>query len=83
MATYPNGHHCDPKLPLTYTAIASQKTSINWYANFCGDEELRQWFIDEFAKTGHRLDMGKSWIRFKKPEVIPYDLITTVVAKHT
>ncbi len=78
---YPPGYHCDPKLPLYFVSIASQKNSINWYANFGGDEDLQQWFIDEYAKTGHKLDMGKSCIRFKKLEAIPYDLIGQVTSK--
>lgn len=78
---YPKGYHCDPKIPLYYTSIASQKNSINWYANFAGDESLKEWFVTEFARTGHRLDMGKSCVRFKKLEQIPFDLIGQVVAK--
>ncbi|MFM9874623.1 MAG: DUF1801 domain-containing protein [Fimbriimonadaceae bacterium] len=80
---YPDGYHCDPKLPLYFGTIASQKNSINWYANFAGDEALKQWFLEEYAKTGHKLDMGKSCIRFKKLETIPYDLIGKVFASIT
>ncbi|MBS1711828.1 MAG: DUF1801 domain-containing protein [Armatimonadetes bacterium] len=78
---YPAGYHCDPKLPLYYTAVASQNNSINFYANFAGDEELRTWFVEEFAKTGRKLDMGKSCIRFKKPEQIPFELIGQLIAQ--
>lgn len=76
---YPDGYHCDPKTPLFFTSIASQKNSINWYSNFAGDEGLRQWFIEEYKKTGVKLDMGVSCVRFKKPEHVPHDLIAKVL----
>ncbi len=82
-SVYPAGYHCDPKLPLYFGSIASQKHSVNWYANFAGKDELRNWFIEEYAKTGHKLDMGKSCIRFKNLESIPYDLIGKVFASIT
>jgi hypothetical protein len=77
---YSQGYHCDPKLPLYFSSIASQKNSINCYINFGGDEDLKQWFLDEYAKTGHKLDMGASCMRFKKLEAIPMELIGKVFA---
>lgn len=80
---YPAGYHCDPKLPLYFTSIASQKGSVNWYANFGGDESLGEWLIAEYSKTGKKLDMGKSCVRFKRVQDIPFDLIAHVVSKTT
>ncbi|WP_435579631.1 iron chaperone [Gilvibacter sp.] len=74
---YPAGYHCDPKLPLPFISIASQKNFIALYhMGIYANPELLQWFQEEYPKhVKTKLDMGKSCIRFKKPEVIPYDLI--------
>lgn len=74
---YPAGYHCDPKLPLPFLSIASQKNFIGFYhMGIYADHQLTQWFQEEYAKVvPTKLDMGKSCIRLKKPEHIPYDLI--------
>ncbi|NQX77055.1 iron chaperone [Gilvibacter sp.] len=74
---YPAGYHCDPKLPLPFMSIASQKNFIALYhMGIYANPELLAWFQEEYPKhVKTKLDMGKSCIRFKKPEVIPYDLI--------
>ncbi|MDC7999305.1 DUF1801 domain-containing protein [Gilvibacter sediminis] len=74
---YPAGYHCDPKLPLPFMSIASQKNFIALYhMGIYANPELLQWFQEEYPKhVKTKLDMGKSCIRFKKPETIPYDLI--------
>ncbi|MFK7737227.1 MAG: DUF1801 domain-containing protein [Pirellulaceae bacterium] len=79
---YPNGYHCDPKQPLPFAHIASQKSHIGLYL-FCiyGNEELIEWFKNEYAKTGFKLDMGKACIRFKKPDQIPFELIGRTIKK--
>ncbi len=44
--------------------------------------ELLKWFTTEYAKQSPaKLDMGKSCIRFKKPEHIPYKLIGDLIKK--
>lgn len=80
---YPAGYHCDPKLPLPFLGLASQKNSINFYhMGIYADPKLLKWFTTEFPKhSKKKLDMGKSCVRFKKPEDIPYDLIGELVAK--
>jgi uncharacterized protein YdhG (YjbR/CyaY superfamily) len=82
---YPAGYHCDPKLPLPFMGLASQKNSINFYhMGIYADPKLLKWFTDAHAKASpKRLDMGKSCIRYKKPEDIPYDLIGELVSKIT
>lgn len=80
---YPNGYHCDPKLPLGFFAIASQKNTINIYhmVIYC-DPKLKDWFVAEYPKhCKSKLDMGKSCIRFKKMDDIPYDLIAELLTK--
>lgn len=82
---YPDGYHCDPKLPLPFLAIASQKNFIAIYhMGMYADPELLKWFTEEFAKRAKaKLDMGKSCVRFKNPEQIPFDLIGELAGKVT
>ncbi|WP_395056769.1 DUF1801 domain-containing protein [Flavobacterium sp.] len=82
---YPKGYHCDPKLPLSFTAIASQKNFIALYhMGICSNPKLLEWFTSEFAKhSKKKLDMGKSCMRFKKPEDIPFELIGELMQKMT
>ncbi|MFN8309664.1 MAG: DUF1801 domain-containing protein [Chitinophagales bacterium] len=82
---YPNGYHCDPKLPLPFMNLASQKGFIALYhMGIYGDPKLMEWFTEKFtAVTGKKPDMGKSCIRFKKPEQIPFALIGELAAKMT
>src|SRR6188472_2267348 len=71
---YPKGYHCDPKLPLPFMSIASQKNFIAVYHMLVyADKNVYDWFVKEFAKSSSaKLDMGKSCIRFKKMETIPF-----------
>jgi hypothetical protein len=80
---YPAGYHCDPKLPLPFLAIASQKNFIAVYhMGIYADPELHDWFINAYAALNiGKLDMGKSCIRFKNPAKIPFDLIGQLVSK--
>jgi uncharacterized protein YdhG (YjbR/CyaY superfamily) len=80
---YPDGYHCDPKLPLPFISFASQKNFIALYhMGIYANPDLLKWFVEEYPKHCKRkLDMGKSCIRFKKIEEIPYDLIAELCAK--
>lgn len=80
---YPGGYHCDPKLPLPFASIASQKNFIAFYhMGVYAMPEVLKWFTTEYPKhSAAKLDMGKSCIRFKKPEHIPYKLIGELVKK--
>ena len=80
---YPEGYHCDPKLPLPFVNIAAQKNFIALYhMGLYADPELTDWFTGEYPKhTKTKLDMGKSCIRFKKVNEIPYDLVGALIAK--
>lgn len=80
---YPAGYHCDPKLPLPFINVAYLKNSINFYHMWIyADLWLSEWFIGEYPKyCSHKLDMGKSCIRFKKYEDIPYNLIGELCTK--
>ncbi|XOV68289.1 MAG: DUF1801 domain-containing protein [Fluviicola sp.] len=80
---YPAGYHCKPSEPLPFAGIASQKNSINFYhMGIYSDPELLDWFVAEYPKHSKRkLDMGKSCVRFKKMDDIPYDLIGELMSK--
>ena len=80
---YPEGYYCDPKLPLPFMSIASQKHFIAVYhMGVYASPKLLEWFISEYPKhCSTKLDMGKSCIRFKNIENIPYILIGELVTK--
>lgn len=80
---YPAGYHCDPKLPLPFISLASQKSHIALYhMGLYADKELMSWFCAEFEKNGMKKpDMGKSCIRFKKPEQIPFEILAALCRK--
>ena len=83
LSMYPAGYHCTPGQPLPFLGMASQKNSINLYhMGIYAKPDLHDWFVAEYPKHCKRkLDIGKSCIRFKKPEEIPFDLIGELVQK--
>jgi uncharacterized protein YdhG (YjbR/CyaY superfamily) len=82
---YPEGYHCDPKTPLPFVNIASQKNFVAVYhAGIYADSKLMAWFTSEYPKYAKtKLDMGKSCIRFKKMDQIPFKLIGELMTKMT
>lgn len=84
-SVYPDGYHCNPKDPLPFINIASQKNFIALYhSGLYAKKELYDWFVAEYPKhCKYKLDMGKSCVRFKKIEDIPYDLIAELATKMT
>ncbi|MFI5161298.1 MAG: DUF1801 domain-containing protein [Sphingobacteriales bacterium] len=82
---YPKGYHCDPKVPLPYMNLGSQKNFVALHA-MCvyGNSNLHDWFVAEYPKYSKaKLDMGKACIRFKKMDDIPYELVGQLAAKMT
>lgn len=82
---YPNGYHCPPKQPLPFINIASQKNFIALYhMGLYADKELLEWFTNEYPKhSKYKLDMGKSCVRFKRVDHIPYELVAELMSKMT
>lgn len=82
---YPAGYHCDPKLPLPFINLASQKNYIALYhMGIYANSELLNWFTTEYPKhCKYKIDMGKSCIRFKRTDDIPYRLIGELCSKMT
>ena len=85
LETYPDGYHCTPNTPLPFISMASQKNFIALYhMGIYANPELLKWFVAEYPKYSKRkLDMGKSCIRFKKVEDIPFELIAELCQKIT
>ncbi len=80
---YPKGYHCDPKLPLPFVALGSQKNFIALHhMGIYGNPTLLEWFVNEYPNHSKaKLDMGKGCIRFKKMDDIPYKLIGELMKK--
>ncbi|WP_300351807.1 DUF1801 domain-containing protein [Chryseobacterium sp.] len=85
LETFPAGYHCTPGTPLPFMSLASQKNFIALYhMGIYAKPELLDWFVAEFPKHSKRkLDMGKSCIRFKKIDEIPFELIAELSRKMT
>jgi len=85
LETYPSGYHCTPGSPLPFMGLASQKNFIALYhMGMYAKPELLDWFVAEFPKHSKRkLDMGKSCVRFKKMDDIPFELIAELSKKMT
>lgn len=79
---YPSGYHCDPRQPLPFGGLASQKNHMSVHLmGLYGDNDEEKWFRSAWAKTGKKLDMGKCCIRFKKAEDLALELIGQAVAR--
>ncbi len=81
-SVYPAGYHCDPAQPLPYVGLTSQKhhMAIHLFCVYTSQDEQRR-FRDAWVKTGKKLDMGKSCVRFKKIEDVPLDVIGKTIKR--
>ena len=79
---FPKGYHCDPKQPLPFAGLASQKNHMSLYL-MCiyGESDLSRWFRQAWAKTGKKLDMGKACVRFKKLDDLALDVIAEAIRR--
>ena len=75
-SSYPEGYHCDPRQPLPFASVASQKNHIGIYL-FClyMDPDHMRLFQEEWQAAGKKLDMGKGCVRVKKLDDIPLDVL--------
>ena len=80
---FPDGYHTNPKLPLPYAALASQKNFMTLYLMnvYADGTEGEGWFRQEWAKTGKKLDMGKSCIRFRSVDDLAFDVIAEAIRR--
>jgi hypothetical protein len=82
---YPKGYHCNPKQPLPFISIVSQKNTLTiHHLGFYASQDLTDWFLKEFAKqNSSKLEMGKGCLKFKKMEQIPFELMGELAKKIT
>jgi Domain of unknown function (DU1801) len=79
---YPPGYHCDPRQPLMFAGLAAQKNYLALYLmSLYGGGDRLQWFRQAWAKSGKKLDMGKSCLRFQKPEDLALDVIAEAIRR--
>jgi hypothetical protein len=79
---FPAGYHCDPRQPLPFAGLASQKNHMSLYLmSVYGGGEHGEWFKKAWAKTGKKLDMGKACIRFKKLDDLPLEVIAEAIRR--
>ena len=81
-SAYPDGYHCQPDQPLPFAAIASQKQHMAFYGiGLYMDPQQAEWFVKAWKKTGKKLNMGKSCVRFKKIEDVPLEVVAEAVRR--
>ncbi|KAA9132683.1 DUF1801 domain-containing protein [Marinihelvus fidelis] len=82
---YPDGYHCNPKLPLPYMSLASQKQYISVYhMGLYAESGALDWFLSEYAdRVGGKPDMGKCCIRFRKADQVPVALVGELAGRFT
>ena len=87
-SVFPAGYHCDPKQPLPFAAIASQKSHMSIHMMFAyvsdasgGETGETKWFREAWAKTGKKLDMGKACVRFKKLDDVALDVLGEAIRR--
>ena len=79
---FPQGYHCNPKQPLPFAGLASQKNHLSLYLMWTyEDTEEEAWLRDAWTKDGRKLDMGKCCIRFKKLEDVPLEVVAEAVRR--
>jgi hypothetical protein len=79
---YPAGYHCDPKQPLGFMCLGSQKNYISLHMmSVYGDAHHAKWFFDAWKKTGKKLNMGKACVRFQCAEDLALDVIGEAIRR--
>jgi len=83
-SVYPDGYHTDPKQPLPFASLASQKQhmAVYLFAIYTSNDD-RETFQANWKKTGKKLDMGKSCVRFKKIEDVPLEVVGSAIRRMT
>jgi len=82
LSLYPAGYGENPKVPLSFVALASQKSGmVLHFLCFYGHPTLSTWFTNEYRKSGKKLDMGKGCVRFRKLDDLALDVVGRTVAR--
>jgi len=78
---YPQGYQCNPKVPLPFVNLGSQKNHMALHLMCCyGDAKLKAWFEKAWKDAGKKFDMGGGCVRFRKLEDVPLEVIGQLVA---
>ena len=80
---FPDGYHCDPGQPLPFVSVASQKNHMAVYLMCIYMGKSEEEFRKAWLKTGKKLDMGKSCIRFRKLDDVALDVIADAIRNIT
>jgi len=81
-SVYPAGYHCDPKQPLPFASLASQKNHMSFSVmSVYLDPAEERWFKSAWQKSGKKLDMGKACVRFKRLEDVPLEVVGQTFAR--
>ncbi len=84
-SVYPKGYHVDPRQPLGFAALASQKQHLSLYLMSLhggpADDPHLAWFLAAWKKSGKKLEMGKACIRFKRVEDVPLEVIGEAIRR--
>jgi hypothetical protein len=85
LSIYPDGYHCRKDEPLPFVNLASQKNFIALYhMGIYANKDIHDWFVEQYPKhCKYKLDMGKSCVRFKKMDDIPFELIAQLMQKYS
>jgi uncharacterized protein YdhG (YjbR/CyaY superfamily) len=79
---YPKGYHCNPKEPMPYAGLGSQKQHMSLYVcSIYGHPDVDAWFRSAYAASGKKMDMGKGCVRFKKLDDLPLDVVGQLIAR--
>lgn len=83
LAVYPGGYRPSKGGPLPFLCLAAQKGYLGFYhLGMYADPGLVSWFTQAWEALGvGKLDLGKSCIRLRKPEKIPFELLGTLAGK--
>lgn len=80
---FPPGYHCDPRQPLPFAGLASQKNHMSVYMMSVYGNDGGKKFIAAYAKSGKKLDMGKCCIRFKSLDALALDVVGREIGRLT
>jgi hypothetical protein len=66
--------------PLSVAALASQKRHMALYMmGIYGSDDA--WFRERWEATGHKLNMGKSCVTFRRLDDVPLDVVAEAIAR--
>jgi hypothetical protein len=82
LKVYPAGYLGKKDVPVPYASLAAQKGHLALYL-MCvyGNPKLERWFKSAWEKSGKKLDMGKSCVRFKSADALALEVIAEAIER--